>query len=111
MKDFSIFSSTVFFTCSDSISEDEEKGKVMKEARKKKTREETSIGDSISALGAFTVYLITGLFLAVGFWVVVTIYSVDLISDPSLTLRLLWVLKFYFFPWFLYVLVCIFQLI
>lgn len=67
----------------------------MKEAKKKK-KPEASIGVSISALGAFSVYLITGLFLAVGFWVVRNIYSVDLISDPSLTLRLLWVLKSYF---------------
>ncbi|XP_020867564.1 uncharacterized protein C1450.15 isoform X2 [Arabidopsis lyrata subsp. lyrata] len=61
----------------------------MKEAKKKKTPE-ISIGVSISALGAFSVYLITGLFLAVGFWVIHNIYFVDLISDPSLTLRLLW---------------------
>lgn len=67
----------------------------MKEAKKKKTPE-TSIGVSISALGAFSVYLITGLFLAVGFWVIHNIYFVDLISDPSLTLRLLWVLKLSF---------------
>ncbi|KAG7591855.1 GPI biosynthesis protein Pig-F [Arabidopsis thaliana x Arabidopsis arenosa] len=65
----------------------------MKEAKKKK-KPETSIGVSISALGAFSVYLITGLFLAVGFWVIRNIYFVDLISDPSLTLRLLWIIEF-----------------
>ncbi|XP_010497615.1 PREDICTED: phosphatidylinositol-glycan biosynthesis class F protein [Camelina sativa] len=64
----------------------------MKEGKKKKP--ETSIGESISALGAVFVYLITGLFLAVGFWVVRDKYSVDLISDPSLTLRLLWMIEF-----------------
>ena len=65
----------------------------MKEAKKKL---DTSVGVSndlsISALGAFFVYLITGLFLAVGFWVARNKFSVDLVSDPSLTLFLLWVL-------------------
>lgn len=67
----------------------------MKEGKKKK-KPETSIGvssdGSISALGAFCVYLIIGLFLAVGFWVARNKFSVDLVSDPSLTLFLLWVL-------------------
>ncbi|XP_006303325.2 phosphatidylinositol-glycan biosynthesis class F protein isoform X1 [Capsella rubella] len=61
----------------------------MKEAMKRKKP-----GVSISASGAFLVYLITGLFLAVGFWVVREKYSVDLVSDPSLTLRLLWIIEF-----------------
>lgn len=66
----------------------------MKEAKQKKL--ETSIGvssnGSISALGAFSVYLMTELFLAVGFWVARFKFSVDLVSDPSLTLFLLWVM-------------------
>lgn len=66
----------------------------MKETKKKK-KPGTSIGESssgsISAFGAVFVYLITGLFLAVGFWVARNKYSVDLISDPAFTLRLLWV--------------------
>ncbi|KAJ4868720.1 hypothetical protein Rs2_36420 [Raphanus sativus] len=45
-------------------------------------------------LGAFFVYLITCLFLGVGFWVARNIFSVDLVSDPSLTLFLLWIIEF-----------------
>ncbi|KAL1221013.1 hypothetical protein V5N11_012278 [Cardamine amara subsp. amara] len=89
MRKLSIFYYVFFFRGN----EREEKGKVMKEV-KKKEKLETSIGDSRSALGALTVYLITGLFLVVGFWVVGNKYSVDLISDPSLTLRLLWSIEF-----------------
>ncbi|KAJ0257127.1 Phosphatidylinositol-glycan biosynthesis class F-like protein [Hirschfeldia incana] len=64
----------------------------MKEAKKKKL--ETSIGGSISALGASFVYSMTGLFLAVGFWVARNKFSVDLVSDPSWTLFLLWSIEF-----------------
>lgn len=85
-----------------------EKWKVMKEGKKKKS--ESSIGvsndDSISALGAFSVYLITGLFLAVGFWVVRNRCSVDLVSDPSLTLRIISVLPLHFFFLFIPVFLC-----
>lgn len=67
----------------------------MKEAKKKKS--ETSIGvssnGSVSALGASFVYVITGLFLAVGLWVARYKFSADLVSDPSLTLFLLWVME------------------
>ncbi|CAH8321468.1 unnamed protein product [Eruca vesicaria subsp. sativa] len=49
---------------------------------------------SISSLGACFVYLITGLFLTVGFWVARNKLSVDLVSDPSLTLFLLWSIEF-----------------
>uniref|UniRef100_A0A1J3IKU9 Phosphatidylinositol-glycan biosynthesis class F protein n=1 Tax=Noccaea caerulescens TaxID=107243 RepID=A0A1J3IKU9_NOCCA len=70
----------------------------MKETKKKKKKPGTSVGvsgdGSISAFGAFFVYLITGLFLAVGFWVARNKYSVDLISDPAFTLRLLWSTEF-----------------
>lgn len=66
----------------------------MNEAKKKK-KLDTSIGvpndGSISALAAVFVYLITGLFLGVGFWVSRNKFSVDLVSDPPLTLFLLWV--------------------
>ncbi|WZY97929.1 hypothetical protein YC2023_070258 [Brassica napus] len=76
--------------------EDEREGEAMKEAKQKKL--ETSIGvssnGSISALGAFSVYLMTELFLAVGFWVARFKFSVDLVSDPSLTLFLLWSIEF-----------------
>ena len=66
----------------------------MKEAKQKQP--ETSIGvsrnASISALGVLSVYLINGLFLAVGFWVARNRFLVDLASDPSRTLFLLWVM-------------------
>ncbi|ESQ35203.1 hypothetical protein EUTSA_v10008658mg [Eutrema salsugineum] len=69
----------------------------MKEATKKK-KPVTSIGvcsdASISASGASFVYLITGLSLAVGFWVARNKFSVDLVSNPSLTLCLLWSIEF-----------------
>ncbi|CAN6980325.1 unnamed protein product [Brassica rapa subsp. trilocularis] len=69
----------------------------MNEAKKKK-KLDSSIGvpndDSISALAAFSMYLITGLFLGVGFWVARNKFSVDLVSDPPLTLFLLWSIEF-----------------
>ncbi|CAH2037418.1 unnamed protein product [Thlaspi arvense] len=71
--------------------------KAMKEAKKKK-KPESSTGVSsdvpISSLGAAFVHLITGLSLAVGFWVARNKLSVDLVSDPSLTLFLLWSIEF-----------------
>jgi len=79
----------------------------MKEAKEKKNPE-ISVSITISTWGAFAVYVITGLFLIFGFHVVRNKYSVDLISDPTLTLRLLWVLKLSFITWLL---VDIFQLI
>ncbi|RID51881.1 hypothetical protein BRARA_H02517 [Brassica rapa] len=48
----------------------------------------------MSALGAFFVYLISGFFLGVGFWVARNKFAVDLVSDPSLTLFLLWSIEF-----------------
>ncbi|CAN8293151.1 unnamed protein product [Cochlearia groenlandica] len=71
----------------------------MEEAKKmKKKKPETSIdvihNDSISSLGSLFVYLISGLFLAVGFCVARIKYTVDLVSDPSLTLFLLWSIEF-----------------
>ncbi|CAN6879188.1 unnamed protein product [Brassica oleracea] len=73
-------------------------GEAMKEAKKKKKKSETSIGvsrnGSISAVGVLSVYLINGLFLAVGFWVARNRFLVDLVSDPSLTLFLLWSIEF-----------------
>ncbi|CAF2050502.1 BnaA09g56460D [Brassica napus] len=69
----------------------------MNEAKKKK-KLDSSIGvpndGSISALAAVFVYLITGLFLGVGFWVARNKFSVDLVSDPPLTLFLLWSIEF-----------------
>ncbi|KAJ0256496.1 hypothetical protein HA466_0094470 [Hirschfeldia incana] len=73
----------------------------MEEAKKKKI--ETSVGVSkdglISALGAFVVYLIIDLFFGVGFWVAGNIFYVDLVTDPSLTLFLLWTLALSFRLW------------
>ncbi|ANM58544.1 phosphatidylinositol-glycan biosynthesis class F-like protein [Arabidopsis thaliana] len=65
----------------------------MKEAKEKKNPE-ISVSITISTWGAFAVYVITGLFLIFGFHVVRNKYSVDLISDPTLTLRLLWIIEF-----------------
>ncbi|KAJ8767983.1 hypothetical protein K2173_020923 [Erythroxylum novogranatense] len=45
--------------------------------------------NQISFLQAFTAQLICGLGLAVAFWVARNFYSIDLISDPCPTLRLL----------------------
>lgn len=66
----------------------------MNEAKKKKTETYVVVSrdGSMSALGVFFVYLISGLFLGVGFWVARNKFAVDLVSDPSLTLFLLWVL-------------------
>ncbi|KAJ4915924.1 hypothetical protein Rs2_01474 [Raphanus sativus] len=49
---------------------------------------------SQAAVGALFVYLITGLFLGVGVWVARYKFSADLVSDPSLTLFLLWSIEF-----------------
>ncbi|KAL0755000.1 hypothetical protein Bca101_092668 [Brassica carinata] len=68
----------------------------MNEAKKKKTETYVVVSrdGSMSALGAFFVYLISGLFLGVGFWVARNKFAVDLVSDPSLTLFLLWSIEF-----------------
>ncbi|XP_010532077.1 PREDICTED: phosphatidylinositol-glycan biosynthesis class F protein-like [Tarenaya hassleriana] len=68
----------------------------MIEARKKKPETTTALsGDgSVSASVAFSVYLVSGLFLAVGFWVAHNVYAVDLVSDPYRTLRLIWSIEF-----------------
>jgi phosphatidylinositol glycan class F len=77
----------------EAYSNEDEKGKAMKEAKEKKNPE-ISVSITISTWGAFAVYVITGLFLIFGFHVVRNKYSVDLISDPTLTLRLLWIIEF-----------------
>ncbi|CAN8312288.1 unnamed protein product [Cochlearia groenlandica] len=64
----------------------------MREANNKKKKLDSD--GPILALGAIFVYLITGLFLAVGFLVARDVYTVDLVSDPSLTLFLLWTIEF-----------------
>ncbi|XP_010537856.1 PREDICTED: uncharacterized protein LOC104812419 isoform X2 [Tarenaya hassleriana] len=70
----------------------------MREAKKKKKKSETTIavfGDgSVSGSRAFSVYLVSGLFLVVGFWVAHHVYAADLISNPSFTLLLIWSIEF-----------------
>ncbi|GFZ04018.1 hypothetical protein Acr_16g0006420 [Actinidia rufa] len=60
----------------------------------KKTKTEGSDAvPSLSPWKAFTVHLICGLGLAMALWVAHKVYSIDLISDPSYTLRLIWYWK------------------
>ncbi|XP_010278188.1 PREDICTED: uncharacterized protein C1450.15-like isoform X1 [Nelumbo nucifera] len=54
----------------------------------------TRIGSvSVSIWEAFRLHLICGLGLAVAFWVVHNVYSLDLISNPDHTLFLIWVIE------------------
>lgn len=46
---------------------------------------------SVSPMQTFFIHLICGVGLAVGLWVARNFYSINLISDPSRTLRLIWV--------------------
>lgn len=50
----------------------------------------------ISASETFTVNLICGMSLALSFWISNSLYSIDLVTDPSLTLFLISVLSLYF---------------
>ncbi|CAK9186846.1 unnamed protein product [Ilex paraguariensis] len=48
---------------------------------------------SASQLQAFMLHVICGLGLASAFWVAHNVYSISLISDPSQTLRLIWLVE------------------
>ncbi|XP_050219470.1 uncharacterized protein LOC126669878 isoform X2 [Mercurialis annua] len=55
---------------------------------------ETSRSPSVSILQAFSVHLICALGLAIALWAVAyNIYSINLVSDPSHTLFLIWVVE------------------
>jgi hypothetical protein len=52
---------------------------------------------SISAAEALSVHLISGLGLGLAILLAHNVFSVNLVSHPSLTLRLIWVNLFYFY--------------
>ncbi|KAJ0007896.1 hypothetical protein Pint_30416 [Pistacia integerrima] len=56
------------------------------------TSPSSSSSHSVSPLQTFLVHLICGVGLGVGYWVAHNIYSINLVSHPSGTLRLIWVL-------------------
>ncbi|KAJ1436946.1 GPI biosynthesis protein Pig-F [Sesbania bispinosa] len=49
------------------------------------------LSPSISALEASIVILLCGLGLALAFWIAESFYSIDLVTDPSLTLFFIWI--------------------
>ncbi|XP_031248102.1 uncharacterized protein LOC116105845 [Pistacia vera] len=57
------------------------------------TSPSSSSSHSVSPLQTFLVHLICGVGLGVGYWVAHNIYSINLVSHPSGTLRLIWVIK------------------
>ncbi|KAK8641704.1 hypothetical protein V6N13_011082 [Hibiscus sabdariffa] len=48
----------------------------------------------ISSFQVFLIHVCCGLALAVGFWVAHNVYSINLIFDPTGTLRLIWAIEF-----------------
>ncbi|CAK7336337.1 unnamed protein product [Dovyalis caffra] len=72
---------------------DQSKKKKEKEKVKVKVKENPSHSKSISAPQAFLIHLICGLGLALSLWVANNLYSINLVSDSSLTLRLIWVVE------------------
>ncbi|KAJ0007077.1 hypothetical protein Pint_30375 [Pistacia integerrima] len=57
------------------------------------TSPSSSSSHSVSPLQTFLVHLICGVGLGVGYWVAHNIYSINLVSHPSGTLRLIWYFK------------------
>ncbi|XP_031261115.1 phosphatidylinositol-glycan biosynthesis class F protein-like [Pistacia vera] len=53
----------------------------------------SSSSHSVSPLQTFLVHLICGVGLGAGFWVAHNVYSINLVSHPSDTLRLIWVIE------------------
>lgn len=47
----------------------------------------------ISSLHTFLLHIICGIGLALAFWVAHNVYSINLVEDPSQTLRLIWVIE------------------
>ncbi|XP_048336084.1 PIGF/3-ketodihydrosphingosine reductase fusion protein [Ziziphus jujuba] len=64
-----------------------------KKKQQKAKREAKGSAASVCAAEAFGIHLICGLGLAVAFWAARNFYSINLISNPSLTLRLIWVIE------------------
>ncbi|XP_057997557.1 PIGF/3-ketodihydrosphingosine reductase fusion protein-like [Hevea brasiliensis] len=71
--------------------EEEKKKKEMGNIAKASTAENSS--RSVSALQALSIHLICGLGLAIGLWVAHNLYSMNVVSDPSRTLRLIWIVE------------------
>ncbi|KAJ4840214.1 hypothetical protein Tsubulata_002968 [Turnera subulata] len=65
----------------------------MKEEKKQKKKEPKTTTPSVSPPQAFLVHLVCGLGLAAPLWVAHNLFSLTLVSDPSSTLRLIWVVK------------------
>ncbi|XP_031261791.1 phosphatidylinositol-glycan biosynthesis class F protein-like [Pistacia vera] len=57
------------------------------------TETPSSSSHSVSPLQTFLVHLICGVGLGAGFWVAHNIYSINLVSHPSGTLRLIWAIE------------------
>ncbi|KAL4332187.1 hypothetical protein GQ457_07G032820 [Hibiscus cannabinus] len=55
---------------------------------------EKNTPSKISSLQVFLIHVCCGLALAVGFWMAHNVYSINLISHPTSTLRLIWAIEF-----------------
>ncbi|OAY37026.1 uncharacterized protein C1450.15 [Manihot esculenta] len=73
------------------MQEEKKKNKKKSYIAKASTAENSS--RSVSALQAFFVHLICGLGLAIALWVAHNFYAINLVSDPSRTLRLIWIVQ------------------
>eukprot|EP00258_Populus_trichocarpa_P038149 XP_024454168.1 uncharacterized protein LOC112327038 [Populus trichocarpa] len=63
------------------------------QSKKEKEKEKGNLSKSISAPQAFLIHLISGLGLAISLWVAHNFYSINLVSHPSITLRLIWIVE------------------
>lgn len=63
------------------------------QSKKEKEKEKENLSKSISAPQAFLIHLISGLGLAISLWVAHNFYSINLVSHPSITLRLIWIVE------------------
>ncbi|XP_012574611.1 uncharacterized protein [Cicer arietinum] len=80
---------TVSFFCLNSIGDLIQIMDRRKKGSEKTTASEASVAEAspaISASEAFTVNLLCGVGLALSLWVANTVYSINLVTDPSLTL-------------------------
>ncbi|XVF57945.1 hypothetical protein PTKIN_Ptkin07bG0023200 [Pterospermum kingtungense] len=58
-----------------------------------KVKEDKSPQSTISSCQEFFTQVCCGLALAIGFWLAHNVYSVNLVSDPKNTLRLIWAIE------------------
>ncbi|KAF2301551.1 hypothetical protein GH714_025751 [Hevea brasiliensis] len=70
---------------------DEGKEKKQKKSSIAKASNAENSSQSLSALQVFSIHMICGLGLAIALWMAHNLYSINVISDPSCTLRLIWV--------------------